>query len=114
MIFSKAWGNTECIFQNYNFQVNRITIRKGGFCSKHKHNHKYNMFWVETGKLKISVWKNDYDLVDETILNLCQSTNVKPFEYHQFKALENTVAFEIYYTEPLGEDIIRETVGGNE
>ena len=35
-------------------------------------------------------------LVDEIVLTAEQYTKVSPGEYHQFKALEDTVAFELY------------------
>jgi hypothetical protein len=37
---------------------------------------------------------------------------VKPKEYHLFEALEDTIAYEIYWTELSQNDIIRETSGG--
>ena len=36
-----------------------------------------------------------------------------PGEYHQFEAVEDTVAFELYWAEFDHEDIERETVGFN-
>ena len=59
----------------------------------------------------IRVWKNDYNLVDETILEDGDFTQVKPGEYHQFEALEDTIAFELYWAEFDHGDIIRESVG---
>jgi quercetin dioxygenase-like cupin family protein len=67
-IQGKVWGETECIFLKNNVEFHRIEVKKNGFCSKHKHVHKYNAFFVEKGKLKISIWKKDYDLIDETII----------------------------------------------
>ena len=55
--------------------------------------------------------KNDYDLVDETVLEKGDFTQVKPGEYHQFEALEDTIAFELYWAEFDHNDIIRESVG---
>ena len=37
MIAGKVWGMTENIFSNHNFEFHRIEVKKGGFCSKHKH-----------------------------------------------------------------------------
>ena len=48
MIAGKVWGTTENVFSNHNFEFHRIEVDKGGFCSKHKHVHKYNGFYVET------------------------------------------------------------------
>ena len=109
----KVWGQTELVFKNSFLEFHRIWVGAGGFCSTHKHDFKWNLFYVTTGKLKIKVHKNDYELVDETILEPGDWTTVKPGEFHSFEALDDTLAFEIYYPEPLSEDIKRLTVGGS-
>jgi mannose-6-phosphate isomerase-like protein (cupin superfamily) len=111
MIAGKVWGQTELLEANGVLEFHRIEARKGGVCSKHKHQFKWNGFFVESGKLVIRVWKNNYDLVDETILTAGQYTKVSPGEYHQFEALEDTVAFELYWAEFDHEDIDRDSVG---
>jgi quercetin dioxygenase-like cupin family protein len=111
MIQGKVWGETSLIEGNSSLEFHRIEIKKGGVCSKHIHQHKWNGFFVESGKLKISVWKSKYNLIDETILTAGQYTKVKPGEYHQFEALEDTVAFELYWAQFDHDDIQRETVG---
>jgi mannose-6-phosphate isomerase-like protein (cupin superfamily) len=108
----KVWGNTELIFKNPFIEFHRIYAEKGGFCSTHMHEHKWNLFYVTSGHLKIHVNKNDYDLTDVTELRALQWTTVKPGEFHSFEAVEDTQAFELYYPEPLSDDIIRKTVGG--
>ena len=35
-------------------------------------------WFVESGKMMVKVWQNDYDLVDETILNPGDFMRVKP------------------------------------
>ena len=62
----------------------------------------------------IRVWKSDYDLVDETILEAGDYTEVKPGDYHQFVACgsEMSVVFEVYFANFQHDDIERETVGG--
>jgi hypothetical protein len=65
----KIWGETELILANNALEFHRIDYKKGGVCSKHKHEWKWNGFYCMTGQLKIRVWQKDYDLVDETILN---------------------------------------------
>jgi quercetin dioxygenase-like cupin family protein len=92
-------------------EFHKITAHKGGVCSKHRHRHKWNGFYVEQGCLLIRVWKNSYDLIDETILTAGQYTKVAPGEYHQFEALEDTVAFELYWAQFDHNDIERESVG---
>lgn len=111
MIEGKIWGTTELIESNANLEFHRIESKKGGSSSKHKHISKWNGFFVVSGKMIIRVWKNDYDLIDETILSAGQYTKVSPGQYHQFESLEDTVAFELYWVELDRNDIVRETIG---
>ena len=111
-IQGKVWGFTQPLILKNNVEIHRIEAKEGGFCSKHKHNYKYNAFFVERGALKITIWKNDYELVDETIIKDQQMSTVKPQEYHMFEALEDTTAYEIYWTEISADDIDRENCGG--
>ena len=112
-IQGKVWGNTCPLFCKNNVEIHRIEIKKGGYCSKHKHEYKYNAFYIESGKIKIKAWKNEYDLIDETVISTNQITTCPPQEYHMFEALEDSIVYEIYWVELSEKDIIRENVGGN-
>jgi hypothetical protein len=59
----------------------------------------------------IREWKNDYDLIDDTILYSGDMCSIKPGTYHEFHGLADSVVYEIYYTELLNEDIVRENTG---
>ena len=109
---AKVWGVTQTVWKGANAEVHRISVNKGGYCSIHKHNHKYNMFYVEMGLLQIDRWDNNTE-INSTILGKNESTIVEPGLYHKFKALENTIAYEIYWVE-LTEDIIRKKWGGSD
>ena len=111
-IQGKIWGNTRPLFFKNNVEIHRIETSKGGYCSKHCHEYKHNLFYVERGKLLITAWKNDYDLVDKTVISTGEATSVPPKEYHTFEALEDTVAYEIYWVELSEKDIKRENCGG--
>ena len=108
----KGWGETRPLFCKNNVEIHRIEAKKGGFCSKHKHEFKYNAFFVEKGSLKITTWKHDYDLGDEPEVTDGQITTCKPNEYHMFEAIEDTTALEIYWVELNEKDIVRENCGG--
>lgn len=107
----KVWGTTELIEANGALEFHRIEMKAGGVCSKHLHRYKWNGFYVESGKMKIKVWQNDYDLIDETIIKAGQYTKVKPGLYHQFECIESGVAYELYWAEFNHNDIERETTG---
>lgn len=110
MLHAKVWGTTEEIFDNGSVEIHRIYVKKGGYCSKHKHQYKYNNFYIESGSLEISIFRDN--LIDSTTLSGAESTSIEPNVYHMFRAIEDTVAYEIYYTELKKDDIIRENVGG--
>lgn len=107
----KIWGSTQLLFNKNNVEIHRIEINQNTRCSKHKHDHKYNMFFVESGKILVKEWKNEYDLIDETILDSGQMCVVSPGTYHEFHGLENSIVYEIYFVELNSNDIIRENTG---
>ena len=111
MIAGKVWGTTELVERNGVLEFHRIVTKKGGVCSKHLHEYKWNGFFVEKGKLVIRVWQKDYELCDETVLLQGQYTKVKPGLLHQFESLEDTIAYELYWAEFPEKDICRDTVG---
>jgi mannose-6-phosphate isomerase-like protein (cupin superfamily) len=110
----KIWGNTELIHANSVLEFHRIEFKAGYKCSEHFHIHKFNGFYVESGKMIVRVWQDDdqVGLVDETILSAGQFTQVKPGKIHQFEGVEDGVAFELYWAPALDpDDIVRRTIG---
>lgn len=107
----KIWGSSCLLFNNNNVEIHRIVINKNTRCSKHKHDHKYNIFFVESGKILIKEWKNDYNLIDETTLNHGEMCSIKPGNFHEFHGLEDSIVYEIYYVSLDTNDITRENTG---
>lgn len=110
-ISGKVWGSTSELFNKNNVAIHRIEINKNTRCSKHKHEHKYNIFFVESGKILIKEWKKEYDLTDETTLSAGQMCQIAPGNYHEFHGLEDSIVYEIYYVELNSYDIFRENTG---
>lgn len=114
MLQGKIWGTTQCIFHNKNVEVHRISANKGGYCSEHEHAAKFNLFFVESGKLKVTIFRGDDEPkpTDSTILKSGMSSLVNPGEKHMFEALEDSIAYEIYWVELDQGDIKRYEEGG--
>ncbi len=110
MIEAKIWGMSEEILSKQTFEIKRIIIKKGGYCSKHSHDYKYNGFYIESGKLKITTWDND--LVQHVILTDGNFLQIEPKVKHKFDALCDVVCYEIYWVELRGDDIQRDEKGG--
>lgn len=111
--YGKVWGKTKTLLENNVLELHRIEFKKGFKCSEHKHQYKWNYFYVESGQMLIRVWQDSDQegLVDETILNAGEFTQVKPGKFHQFEGLEDGIAFEVYWAEFDPTDIVRRTVG---
>lgn len=110
----KVWGSTCQVMANHACEFHRIEVRKGGFCSKHIHRHKFNGFFVESGELKVSVVKLSQGLTDKTVLGPGDFMVVAPGDEHWFEADGPVVAFELYWAPVLdGSDITRKSSGGN-
>jgi quercetin dioxygenase-like cupin family protein len=107
----KVWGLTKLLLETKVCELHYIEFNEGHECSKHKHNTKFNAFYCLEGELRIDVWKNNYDLVDTTILRKGEMTVVPPGEYHKFIANTNGSALELYWAEFDSNDIARESVG---
>ena len=65
----KIWGDTESLLVTPMIEVHRINVLPHMHCSMHKHNMKWNMFYVIKGELEIHQKKTDYELIDVTKIN---------------------------------------------
>lgn len=111
IIQAKVWGTTQCLFQSETAEVHLIRPARGGFCSIHEHVGKHNLFYVIAGQLKVTIFR-DNDVRDETVLGPGMATTVAPRERHQFEAVEDTIALEIYHIRLDPADIQRYSQGG--
>lgn len=112
MKYGKIWGETKPLLQTPFVEVHELRLKPGYHCSEHHHRHKWNAFYVVSGRLRIVVEKSGYDLIDATEIGPGEITTVCPGEVHQFDVIQESVALEIYYPEPLSEDIVRRNCGG--
>ena len=108
---SKFWGETQCIFVGPTSEVHYLSIKKGGYCSEHKHNHKWNRFFVISGSLKVIIFRPNGQ--DVTVVRAGQFTDVPPGSFHKFEAEEDCTCLEIYWVDNIDvNDIDRRTIGG--
>ena len=103
----KVWGYKERLLETATTVVDILTLKKGGFCSWHYHDFKYNLFVVLEGKIQIE--EDNYTKL------LCKGEYyaVSPKLNHRFVAKEKAKIMEVMYTNPvLEKDIIRLRQGG--
>jgi len=106
----KDWGYTTEFFRNAMVSAHHLKIKRGGYCSEHIHEHKYNLFYVISGKLEITIFR-EKGIKDITVLQEGQSSGTPPGFWHKFRALEDTECIEIYQVLLIDPDIKRRTQG---
>jgi len=106
----KKWGYTTDFFRNAMVSAHHLEIKKDGFCSEHCHKHKYNLFYVVSGVLELTIWHSKEK--DITLVTAGQVTAIPPGFWHQFKGITPVECIEIYQVLLTGEDIERRTEGG--
>jgi quercetin dioxygenase-like cupin family protein len=107
----KIWGRTRLITKNAACELHEIEARQGGYCSIHQHRTKFNGFHVQSGRLLIRTWDSAGD-ESVSVLGAGEYLAVQPGLKHQFEALTDCRALELYWAEYSPEDIERDTVGG--
>ncbi len=113
---SKVWGVTVPLIVTPMFEMHKLHILAKHRCSMHAHRLKHNAFYVLHGHIFID---SEIDgafastAPETAFLDTGAVYTVAPGVRHQFRTgNEPCVALEMYFTEPLSEDIIRSNVGG--
>ena len=101
----KIWGYNEEIIRTDLFSLNHLHISTGGQCSLHQHKHNYNLFYVVSGRVKITTGFGDVEI------GSCQNFLVLPGTEHQFEGLEESEVIELVFVKFDPSDIDRKTVG---
>src|SRR4051812_45193987 len=106
----KIWGNTEPLILTPLYEMHRLTIKPFHVCSIHTHQCKHNAFYVLEGTLFVDSWiDNSNGKADAIRLEVGASYTVAPGVRHRFRTgPKDCLALEMYYTEPLSEDIKRQ------
>lgn len=111
----KIWGETWQVVQTPNFELWYLNINPKSYCSRHRHELKWNQFVVSSGKLLVHIYQEGKDAPVQTYeLNPGQGLKVPPGVWHRFETgVERCVAVEAYWVDNVDpDDIDRKDVGG--
>lgn len=112
----KAWGISVPLYKDQHIEVVKISVRRGGYSSQHKHLYKDNIFWVIRGRIIVIRYTNASP-VENVLTPRDGMFSVPAGIEHRFIALEDdTVVYELYCAteehEVESSDIIRRDQGG--
>ena len=122
LLTKKPWGMAVAFCESKLGQMSLAIIDAGGFCSRHYHAHKANVFTVYAGTLAVHIW-DGFDEKQATrppdrVLTVERGSSivVPPNVVHLMTATANCLCVESYFN-PLGgkvctKDIHRLTTGG--
>ncbi len=103
----KTWGEKWVVFANDLCEVSILYLKDNQRCSWHKHQCKYNQFFVIAGDLWIKMEDGTAHLTKGQIFT------TRPGEWHEFQTHDGRcVVQEIMYVKYDSEDIERDKVGG--
>jgi len=103
----KTWGEKWNIFQNDLCEVSVLYLRPMHRCSWHKHQAKFNLFFVIEGKLFVKTPDGTAEV------NQGQIFTTRPGELHEFQThSERAKVIEVMYVKYDPADIDRDIVGG--
>lgn len=103
-IKEKPWGR-EIWFANLAGYVGKILeVKKGGRLSLQYHEQKTETQYLFSGKVKLSVGKEQNNLKD-LILNPGDKYDILPYTIHRIQGLEDSKIFEV--STPQLEDVVR-------
>lgn len=110
----KIWGHTTELFRNGTTSTHYLEIKKGGYCSEHRHAQKANVFYLIEGKLLICFGAFGFsDLNGSSVLSeKHRIIRIEPGTWHKFHALTDVKCIEIYDYKYDGVDIERRVEGG--
>lgn len=112
----KLWGFTQKVFGWNGTSAHLIHVNRGGYCSCHSHEHRWNRFLVLRGYLKVTIFEyrdDGDDQKDVTTLGPGEVSDVPPGVGHMFEAIDDVDAVEFYWAVCDDGDIDRHgTVGG--
>jgi len=112
----KDWGKDHFVFNNSSTIIRRLEINKGGlstFGKFHRHRHKYNRFFVESGQIKVIELIRNGETEKERVNIIGDGQPYRKYDVfpgirHRFEALEDSIVYEIYWVFCDGDDIVRE------
>jgi len=101
---SKGWGYEKWIVNSEKYCGKLLFIAKGKQCSWHFHKKKDEVFYVQSGKIKLLYsWDDNIELANVMFLDKGDKFHVPIGLRHRMYALDDTELFE-FSTEHFDED----------
>lgn len=93
ILIKKPWGSEEVIFNNKNYTLKRLVMKRGHRCSLQYHRKKHETIYVLSGVLKVLVG-NKKDNLKTKLLRKNQSLILEPYIIHRMEAISKSIYLE--------------------
>jgi mannose-6-phosphate isomerase-like protein (cupin superfamily) len=103
----KSWGEKVNIFINDLCEVSVLSLKPMQRCSWHRHQAKFNLFYVVDGHIRIKTADGVANVAKGQIFT------TRPGEWHEFQSTEQPAqVIEVMYVQYDAGDIERRVIGG--
>jgi mannose-6-phosphate isomerase len=103
-LIEKPWGSEEIIEINEHYMVKKLIMSKGHRCSLQYHRQKQETIYMLSGRLRISIGRDQASLQARDYLP-GESMTISPGAVHRMEAVENSVYLEA--STPEIQDVVR-------
>ncbi len=120
----KCWGSVQHIFVGAEgpapaAALSKLQIDAGWRCSRHLHEHRYNLFSVTLGIVVIEEWGLMSLVKTTTVLRPGDVLVVPPMTVHRFRVVQPGSLVELYWSDNSWQDctmndIVRFDMGGRD
>lgn len=100
----RPWGRWTRLYFDGVLEVRKLEVKRGGYCTKHFHRTKMNVFVVVEGALRIFEWPTSYHVRDTELVSSNATLTVPPYVPHRFYGASDAVAYELAL--PVGCDVL--------
>lgn len=111
----KCWGKTCRVVRGHDWDIHSLHVVSGGYCSRHVHDRKWNLFYVISGTIVVEQFDNGETLqpANSSIVGPDQKFIVPSGVWHRFRVLKSGIVIEVYWPAAWNADeIIRADHGG--
>ena len=98
-MIEKPWGSWKLLFIDDVYELRLLHLKAGGFCSRHYHETKCNVFHVVSGSIRVKTYGASEPGEDGLLLVRILTRGSGPYHIpagtqHRFEVIQDAIAYE--------------------